>query len=536
MSEISELSRGETGEKASVANALKELGSGLEELKVAQEKLDRQHDAMVSDHQKLEIESRRYRDLFDLAPTPYLVTDFKGIILEANHAAGALLNTRQDFLIGKPLHLYLETDAKSDVLGRLADLRQRGQFRDWRLRLQPRRGAPIAVSVSVSVQYFEKTRATDRKLELQWVVQDLTEQEKAADTLRESEEKYRSLFENAQEGICRTTPDGRFTAANPALARMLGYDVPEDLLALRVAGFLYADPAEHKRLLHELEDAPEKALRNRELLLKRKDGSPMRASLSIRGICDSGGRIVAYESLVQDITERKRMEERLQQRERLAAVGSTVAVLTHEISNPLNAMYAIIQMMERQMAGNKNQHPALISHLRDLSLETHRLGELLKDFRLLAQTQYTFEPVSVRELITEVLNLQTVNYSESRVQVEVDVPESLPAIIADKNKLKQALLNLCKNGVEAMADGGLLTIRGTKDDSQVVLEIRDTGSGIPNEIDVFEPFVTTKEYGTGLGLPIVRQIISSHGGSIVHSSEPGKGTTFRLILPIEQKS
>jgi signal transduction histidine kinase len=87
-----------------------------------------------------------------------------------------------------------------------------------------------------------------------------------------------------------------------------------------------------------------------------------------------------------------------------------------------------------------------------------------------------------------------------------------------------------------MAEGGLLTIRGTKSDGQVVVEIKDTEPGIPKEIDVFEPFVTTKEYGTGLGLPIVRQIAAAHGGTVVLYSEPGKGTTFRLILPIEQKS
>jgi signal transduction histidine kinase len=97
------------------------------------------------------------------------------------------------------------------------------------------------------------------------------------------------------------------------------------------------------------------------------------------------------------------------------------------------------------------------------------------------------------------------------------------------------LLNLYKNAVEAMPGGGTIFLRGTGQDDHVVLEVQDTGAGIPEGVDVFEPFVTTKEYGTGLGLPLVRQIVSAHGGTVACASEPGKGTTFRLALPSRPK-
>ena len=107
--------------------------------------------------------------------------------------------------------------------------------------------------------------------------------------------------------------------------------------------------------------------------------------------------------------------------------------------------------------------------------------------------------------------------------------------VADlRRKLKQALINLCKNGVEAMAEGGLLRIRVSKVDGYVVLEVSDTGPGLPEGLDVFEPFVTTKEHGTGLGLSVVREIALAHGGTISYNSEPGKGTSFCMMLPIKQ--
>lgn len=104
--------------------------------------------------------------------------------------------------------------------------------------------------------------------------------------------------------------------------------------------------------------------------------------------------------------------------------------------------------------------------------------------------------------------------------------------MCDRDRLKQVLINLCKNAVESMPHGGLLTVRGKKTDTHIRLEIGDTGTGIPETISIFQPFTTTKPDGTGLGLAIVRQIIDAHGGTIFYTSEPGKGTSFYFSLPL----
>jgi signal transduction histidine kinase len=134
-------------------------------------------------------------------------------------------------------------------------------------------------------------------------------------------------------------------------------------------------------------------------------------------------------------------------------------------------------------------------------------------------------------LAKEVVGGETAKYDSKGIHVELEFEPGLPLVPIDRGKFKQALFNLCKNAEEAMPEGGTLTLRGYRSGSKVVLEVRDTGCGIPENLDLSEPFTTTKPTGTGLGLMIVRQIMSLHHGSLSYSSEPGKGASFFLELP-----
>lgn len=132
----------------------------------------------------------------------------------------------------------------------------------------------------------------------------------------------------------------------------------------------------------------------------------------------------------------------------------------------------------------------------------------------------------------EVLALQRAQYINRGILVEQKIPANLPPVMADSDKLKQVFLNLCKNAAEAMWDGGKLTIRASKGSQDAIVEVSDTGGGIPDGIDIWAPFTTTKRRGTGLGLMIARQIVADHRGTITYASEPRTGTTFRLTLPL----
>ncbi|MEX0803382.1 MAG: ATP-binding protein [Candidatus Binatia bacterium] len=230
------------------------------------------------------------------------------------------------------------------------------------------------------------------------------------------------------------------------------------------------------------------------------------------------------------VIERKRAEKKLRESERLAATGEIAAVFAHEVGNPLNAISTTMQLLRYELTrGNEN---FLHSALEDVSTEVNRLQSLLRDFRSLSRsTQFRVEKTDLAKLAREVLATGVAVRSDPRIRVIQEFDFDLPSVMYDCDKMKQVLINLCKNAVEAMPEGGILTVRGKNSAGGVQLEIADTGAGIPATVKVFQPFTTTKPEGTGLGLAIVRQIIDAHGGTIFYSSDPGKGTSFYLSLP-----
>jgi signal transduction histidine kinase len=241
-------------------------------------------------------------------------------------------------------------------------------------------------------------------------------------------------------------------------------------------------------------------------------------------------------ALQQEMAEHQRAEEQLRRSERLAAIGTTVAKLAHEIGNPLNGMSTSLQLLERYLAQGKATDDLLAEIVQDLHGEIHRLQSLLQDLRIFHRPQLlSLRPTNLAVMAAEVLRTQASHYIELGIRLEQSLPVELPSVRADSDKLAQVLLNLYKNAVEAMPEGGVLTIRGTYTEEQVRLEVEDTGIGIPEQVDIFEPFVSNKAEGTGLGLAIVKQIVEAHGGTLTYKSAPGQGTTMALTLPVHKE-
>ena len=164
--------------------------------------------------------------------------------------------------------------------------------------------------------------------------------------------------------------------------------------------------------------------------------------------------------------------------------------------------------------------------------EVDRLGLLLNEFRALALPQHLdLQSTDIKEVIEEVLAIQMRVYAAAGCSVTLEFENDRPPVRLDMAKMKQVILNLCNNAIEAMPEGGCLTLKSYHSGQSIVLEIGDTGVGVPDEMDVFALFKTTKAGGTGLGLPIVQQIISAHNGTINYTTEPGHGTTFKISLP-----
>ena len=234
--------------------------------------------------------------------------------------------------------------------------------------------------------------------------------------------------------------------------------------------------------------------------------------------------------------ESKHMEQQAQAR-KWTALLNTTAVFAHEVANPLQGLSSSLQLIEFTLERKQVRDPVLTTTMRDMKGELDRLGLLLNEFRSISLPQnLDLKKNDLRRIVEEVLAVQINAYRTSGVSVKFDFAPTCPAVNIDAAKIKQVILNLCKNAVEAMPEGGCLTIKSYYSGNMAVLEISDNGIGIPTGENIFALLKTTKADGSGLGLALVQQIVLAHSGTIDYASQLGSGTTFKIALPIEGAS
>jgi PAS domain S-box-containing protein len=273
---------------------------------------------------------------------------------------------------------------------------------------------------------------------------------------------------------------------------------------------------------------PKRIGHDTELIASRKDGTTFPANISF-SVSEVNGKLY-FTGIVRDLTESKALREKIAKAERLAAVGQFVAEITHEIKNPLMMIGGFANQLLRQSLDEKT-----LSKLSIIADEVSRLEGLLKELRQFYQPRaLKVEKIDMNALLGEVLSLIKHDCKRKNIGSEF-AEETEPLFIAgDRDKLKQVFLNLAKNAIEAMENGGRLIINSKRSDGFVVTTIDDEGCGVP-ECDmekIFSPFYTTKQHGTGLGLSISKSIIEAHeGSSFKLTSEEGKGTTFKITMP-----
>jgi PAS domain S-box-containing protein len=347
----------------------------------------------------------------------------------------------------------------------------------------------------------------------------------------EKDELWRKkLIETTQDAIISINRRSLIVLFNPAAEKIFGYSAGE--IAGKKVNVLMGEPyaSEHDGYLTRYEQTGEaRAIgRVRTVTARRKTGELFAAELSVCEV-DSHDE-VRYVAFIRDVSEKTKLQADLLERARLASIGETAAKVTHEIANPLNGISMSMELLERRLLAAADD--AGMSVLKRITGEVSRLKNLLYDFRDLSrEPKYSRGPTSMGEIIEDVCRLEDSRYAAQGIQVQLDIAPVLPLVLVDRDKMKQVLLNLCKNAEEAMPDGGTLTLRAYEAKEQAVVEVRDTGTGIPEDIDIFAPFKTTKVTGSGLGLVIARQIVAAHQGSLTYTSELGKGTSFFLSLP-----
>jgi len=367
--------------------------------------------------------------------------------------------------------------------------------------------------------------------------------------LEASEESLRSFIDNAVFGIYRSTTDGVALMLNHTLATMLGYASPSELLGADLAATVYQDPAERARLvqLHQ------KSTRfsGVETVWKRKDGTPIPVRLSGRVLRDAAGGVEGFEGIVEDLSERHALEQRLRQAEKMEAVGQLAGGMAHDFNNLLTTILTTADLIGGELIGDSS----IQSDLETIKAASRRGSDLIRKLLAFARRQrLDLQPVVLDALMQDTAVVLR-RLLPPDIEILLDVEESDVAARADPVAVEQILINLATNARDAMPGGGTLTISAGRQDLDAaacaaqgwgvsghyaVLSVSDTGVGMDQETQshLFEPFFTTKpvDGGTGLGLAMVYGLVRQHDGFLDVRSTPGSGTTVRVLLPAAEAS
>lgn len=367
----------------------------------------------------------------------------------------------------------------------------------------------------------------------------------AAEEALQTEVAFRKAMEDSvQTGLRARALDGRVTHVNPAFCRMVGWPAEE------LVGKLPPMPYWADEHIEETRDMMDRILAGNapregfEIRFRRRNGELFDALIHEAPLIDPQGKQTGWMSSIIDITERKRsadlarqQEERLQASARLIAMGEMASSLAHELNQPLSAISSYTAGC-RNLIAEGAPRDSLDAALEKCQQQAQRAGRIIRRIYEFARRHETkTEPCDLGALFADLIALVEPDARRRKVQLIADIPADLPLIHGDSVLLGQALLNLMRNGIDAMTDtvasNRVLTLRARTVEGQVLVTVADRGSGIPAELaaQLFEPFFTTKQEGLGVGLNICRSVVEAHRGRLWFEANPAGGTQFHLILP-----
>lgn len=367
-----------------------------------------------------------------------------------------------------------------------------------------------------------------RVVEVVGSVVDITDKKAAQKELKASEAKYRLITENTLDLIALWDKSGKVTYVSPSHNVCLGYDSEYLQGQLKTEIF---HPDDVKSIVGQVK----KLIATREPFtleyrIRHAEGYWLTLEATTMPVLNEEKEVTNFVVIARDVTERKQAEERLRFTEKLLAVGELAAGVAHEIRNPLTTLKGFVQFMRE---GHRDD-----TYFTLMESELERIELITNEFLLLAKPQaYELKPLKVDVLMENVTALLVAQANLFGIELKMKFERDLPIVMCEENLLKQVFVNLIKNAIEAMPDGGEIVIEVKRSgDESICILVHDQGCGIEAEriSKLGEPFYSLKEKGTGLGLMVCFKIIKEHHGSIHFSSEVGKGTTVEIALPIRK--
>lgn len=350
-------------------------------------------------------------------------------------------------------------------------------------------------------------------------------------------QQLESIVKDSADVIFSLDAENRFRTWNRAAERIFSWKA-EEIIGKHFSVLVPPELVKAGELAKIEQEMRERGQFRFETVRLGKDGRHVQVDVTVSQICDPKGNVIGRSAILRDVTERKQLEEAKLQAERLAVIGAMSAKLAHEIRNPLSSITLNIDLVHDEIETlakeTKLDSQEARSLLQSIDSEVRRIQRVTEDYLQFARLpKLRRERVAVNDMLVNGLSFMRSLFEATGVTVRSQLSKSLPLLHADEEQLWQAILNLIRNALEAMPDGGALEVSTELAGEEILIHIADTGRGMTAEDHkkIFSPFFSTKAGGTGLGLPLTQQIINEHGGRIECTSTEGKGTTFTIHLP-----
>jgi two-component system, cell cycle sensor histidine kinase and response regulator CckA len=480
----------------------------------------------------------RFRLTFQTSPDSISINGLSdGLYLDINDGFTAMTGYSREEVIGRSAAELNIWHSPQDRRRLIRSLREAGYVNNMEARFRLKDGTVITGLISARVIMLKG------EPHIVSITRNIEEWRRTQEALRESEQRYRSLFEESIDGVYSVLRDGQITDANASFCRLFGYTKQE--MIGKPMGELYSDPAERLRFQREIEQTG--FLKDYEVKLRKKDRTEIDCLLTSAVHLGPDGSIVGYRGILRDLTSRKALQRQLLQAQKMEAIGTLAGGMAHDFNNLLQAIlgYSDLLLMKKDPDDVDRKKIEVIQHAaRDGADLVARILTFSRRAESLRR------PVDLNEEILKAQKLVSRTVPRM-IEIKLVLAENLAIIDADPAQIEQILLNLVVNAQHAMPDGGQLLIEtsnislsreylsghlGAKPGKYVLLSVSDTGVGIARDVQdrIFEPFFTTKTdgEGTGLGLAMVHGIVSQHGGHIRCYSEPDIGTSFKIYFPV----
>ena len=364
-----------------------------------------------------------------------------------------------------------------------------------------------------------------------------------SENIVEQEKLYTRVLENIEEGIISVDQNGRINLFNPAAQNFtglserqtLGHPIEDVFKGQDTILYLIRAGLENGRPISDHED----------VLLRRAHAAPLPVGISVSPIYQDSGQQDGLVIIIHNMSRIKELEKAMRQADRLSVLGSLAAGLAHEIKNPLGGIKGAAQLLALELEDSEN----LKEFTQVMIREVERVNGIIEELMDLTRPRSAqMEEVDITLILNDVVLLQKEAHRKKDVIFALQLDPSIPPIQGDKSHLTQLFVNLIKNAAEAVETDGRVEIvskvshdynyrkPGDAPSPVIVIEVKDNGKGIPvEEIDrIFTPFYTTKNKGSGLGLPTCQKIADEHGALLKFTSEAGKGTVFSVSIPFQR--